>query len=135
MRKLESKVNSVLVIPGNRSEKPRASVPKAAKAPWEIIPCGWYPKIYFRVGTRGTVLCSRAGKYEANADHILDRRRNDDLRRRRPSVESSEKMRVYIKYGTNKGQQSGIEARRKKNDRNRAMAVVCHRTANVCMRR
>ena len=34
---------------------------KAAKAPCEIMPCGWYPKMYFLVGGRSCVLCSRAG--------------------------------------------------------------------------
>lgn len=91
--------------------------------------------MYFRVGTSGTVLCSRAGKYEAKADQILDLLRNSDLRRSRPSVESSEKMRVYIKYGMRSGQKSGIEASKKKNERNKAIAVVCQRTESVCIRR
>lgn len=91
--------------------------------------------MYFRVGTRETVLCSRAGKYEAKADHTFDRRRNSDLRRSLPSVESSENMRVKTRYGTSSGQKRGIEARKKKKDKNNAMEVVCHRTASVCMRR
>jgi hypothetical protein len=49
-------------MPGNKFENPRASVAKAAKAPWEIIPCGWYPKMYFRVGGSTVVRCNLAGK-------------------------------------------------------------------------
>lgn len=40
-RKLESRVRRVFVIPGNSWENPRASVANAAKAPWEMMPCGW----------------------------------------------------------------------------------------------
>lgn len=62
MRKFESRVSNVFVIPGNRLEKPRASVAKEAKAPWEIMPCGWYPKMYLRVGGRTSVRCRLIGK-------------------------------------------------------------------------
>ena len=40
MRKFESRVRSVLVMPGKRCEKPRAEVLKAAKAPCEMMPVG-----------------------------------------------------------------------------------------------
>jgi hypothetical protein len=42
-------------MPGNSWENPRASVANAAKAPWDMIPCGWYPNRYFRVGTSSVV--------------------------------------------------------------------------------
>jgi hypothetical protein len=41
-----------------------------------MIPWGWYPKIYFLVGGSFWLLCSRAGKYEANSDQIGDLRIN-----------------------------------------------------------
>lgn len=91
--------------------------------------------MYFLVGTNGTVRCRRAGKYDANADQTLRLRRNSDLLFNRPSVESSEKTRVYIRYGTSNGQHSGIEARKRKKERNRAIEVVCQRTAKVWIRR
>lgn len=50
------------MIPGKSWENPRASVAKAAKAPWEMIPWGWYPNIYFRVGGSSSERCRRAGK-------------------------------------------------------------------------
>lgn len=55
-RKLESSVSRLLVMPGNFSENPSASVANAAHAPCEMIPCGWYPKMYLRVGSRSCVL-------------------------------------------------------------------------------
>lgn len=55
----------MFVIPGKSLEKPSASVANAANAPRERIPCGWYPKMYFRDAERGTERCKLAGKYDA----------------------------------------------------------------------
>ena len=76
-------------MPGKSWAKPRADVPKAAKAPWEMMPVGgslvlgfledgergevwgdgreelpwgWYPKMYLRVGGRTWERWRRAGK-------------------------------------------------------------------------
>ena len=66
-------------MPGNSCENPSASVANAAKAPCEIMPWGWYPNMYLRVGGRTAERWRRAGKYEANRDQMRIERMKLDL--------------------------------------------------------
>ena len=79
------------MIPGNSCENPKASVAKAAKAPCDMMPWGWYPNMYLRVGERGAERWRRAGKYWANKDQMGRERKRFDLWESSPEVAALEK--------------------------------------------
>src|SRR5271163_4553729 len=99
-----------------------------------MIPCGWYPKMYFLVGGSSTVLCSLAGKYDAKRLHILLLRMNLDRRASVPDVASLLNTSVYMRYGISRGQARGIAQARKNNERKAAIETLCQSTTRVCSR-
>ena len=95
-----------------------------------MIPCGWYPKIYFRVGGSSWLRCKRIGKYEAKSSQKGSDLTNFERRDRVPEDGARENWR-YTRYDNRMGQARGMVQSRKKAVRKSGMESVCMRTQRV----